>query len=431
MHRNITYLLVPGSRAKAAQIARTAGACRWVWNRVLADTQEQYRLYRDTERLCEDTLFGLLIERPAKPSLSFFSLSRRFTVLRRRTRWLQRLPYHPVRYALKYQADAWKRYFDDPRVGMPKFKARLGDDSFTIPQDVKIRTDSITGVTRTWIPKVGWCVLKRSGGNPYAGCEPVTDRCEAVQAVIKRVLGRWYCTVCYDVGEIAVPDNGLAVGIDRNCGQVAGSNGAIYRMPDTSCLEARKRRYQRLMARRKKGSRRRAVARHRCAKAQRKIAMIRANWQHHVSRAIADDYGTVVVEDLDTKRMTASAKGTAERPGKNVKAKAGLNREILATGWSGLKSKLDYKAANVIEVDPADTSQTCSSCGHIARENRRSQSKFQCVACGHQGNADINAALNILARGTGASGRRGAWALAPPMSRQRDLPKLAAATLAS
>lgn len=424
MHRNITYLLVPGCRSKARSLSRTAGACRWVWNRVLADTQSEYRLHRDTERLCEDTLFGLLIEQPAKPSLTFFSLGKLFTELRSRTPWLQTLPFAAVRYALKYQADAWKRYFDDPRVGHPKFKARLGDDSFTIPQDVKIRTDSITGVTRLWVPKVGWCVLKRSGGNPYEGCPPV-------QAVIKRVLGRWHCTVCFNVGEIAVLDNGVAVGIDRNCGQAATSDGAIHRMPDVHCLEAKKRRYQRMMARRKKGSKRRALARHRCAKVSRKLAMIRANWQHHVSRAIAEDYGTVVVEALHTRDMTASTKGTAARPGRKVKQKAGLNREILATGWAGLKSKLDYKAANVIEVDPAHTSQTCSACGHVARESRRSQSKFQCVACGHRGNADINAALNILARGTGASGRRGAWALAPPMSRQRDMPRLAAATLSS
>ena len=61
--------------------------------------------------------------------------------------------------------------------------------------------------------------------------------------------------------------------------------------------------------------------------------------------------------------MTASAKGTAEAPGRNVRAKAGLNRSILASGWAGLASKLDYKAAELIEVDPAYTSQTCHECG--------------------------------------------------------------------
>ena len=61
--------------------------------------------------------------------------------------------------------------------------------------------------------------------------------------------------------------------------------------------------------------------------------------------------------------MTKSAKGTLENPGTNVKAKSGLNREILSTGWHGMKEKLAYKCA-VVEIDPAFTSQTCNACGH-------------------------------------------------------------------
>ena len=128
-------------------------------------------------------------------------------------------------------AGAWKRTFADPKVGFPKFKARMGDDSFTIPQAVKIRSDTITGVYRLWIPKVGWCVLKRSGGNPYEGCLPV-------QAVIKRVLGRWYCTVCHDAGEIAIADNGRTVGLDRNAGQVTASDGRIFKHPNVQVSRA-------------------------------------------------------------------------------------------------------------------------------------------------------------------------------------------------
>ena len=423
-HRNITYRLIPGSRARASAVARTAGACRFTWNRVLADTQAEYRLHCDTERICEDTLIGLCFERPPKPSLTFFSLGKRFTALRAEIPWLQDLPFAAVRYSLKRQADAWQRAFADPRAGLPKFKARVGDDGFTLPDNVNIRTDANTGVTRLRVPKAGWMMLRRSGGNPYDGCEPK-------QAVVKRVLGRWYCTVCYAVPETVIPHNGIAVGVDRNCGQATVSDGRVFLLPDVSRLEARKRRYQRMMCRRKKGSKRRARARHLCAKTQRRIAMVRASWQHHVSRELADSAGTVVIEALKTKDMTASAKGTAEAPGRNVRAKAGLNRSILASGWAGLASKLDYKAAELIEVDPAYTSQTCHECGHVAKESRRSQSKFECVACGHQGNADVNAALNVKARGTGASGRRGAWASAPPMNRQQDMPRVPAPALAS
>ena len=64
---------------------------------------------------------------------------------------------------------------------------------------------------------------------------------------------------------------------------------------------------------------------------------------------------------------TKSAKGTAEEPGRNVKQKSGLNREILNTGWGQLERNLNYKAGRVVKVDSAYTSQTCSVCGHTYR----------------------------------------------------------------
>ncbi len=96
--------------------------------------------------------------------------------------------------------------------------------------------------------------------------------------------------------------------------------------------------------------------------------------------------------------MTASAKGTVEEPGKQVAQKAGLNREILASGWGGLERKLAYKAGELVKVDPAYTSQACSRCGNTHKSNRSSQSVFRCGACGFRLNADHNAAINILAR---------------------------------
>ena len=127
----------------------------------------------------------------------------------------------------------------------------------------------------------------------------------------------------------------------------------------------------------------------------------------------------VVIEDLATAKMTRSAKGAVDAPGRNVKAKSGLNRAILETGWGDLRRMLEYKAAVTVAVDPKNTSRTCHECGHVDKGNRTTQADFKCLACGHAGNADVNAALNILARGTGASGRRGALALATPKTRQQ------------
>jgi len=103
----------------------------------------------------------------------------------------------------------------------------------------------------------------------------------------------------------------------------------------------------------------------------------------------------VVVEDLNTKGMTRSAKGTVKAPGTNVKAKSGLNRAILASDWGGLERKLAFKAGALLKVVPAYTSQTCN---HVHSDNRPSQPVFACGACGFRTNADHNAAINILAR---------------------------------
>ncbi len=126
--------------------------------------------------------------------------------------------------------------------------------------------------------------------------------------------------------------------------------------------------------------------------------------------------------------MTKSAQGTTEHPGTNVKAKSGLNREILATNWSQLEQRLAYKCGRLLQVSPAYTSQTCSHCGGVDKHNRPTQADFVCVICGFALNADWNAALNILgrsnlpvARGTGATARREAFSIETFMTREQDM----------
>jgi putative transposase len=135
---------------------------------------------------------------------------------------------------------------------------------------------------------------------------------------------------------------------------------------------------------------------------------VRKHFNHVETAGIARKFGVVCIEALKTKNMTASAKGTAEAPGKNVRQKAGLNRSILETGWLQFQQFLTYKlAANGGElrlVNAAYTSQTCSCCGVIEKTNRKSQAVYECAGCGSVMNADKNAAVNILQAGT-----RPAW----------------------
>ena len=390
--RAVRYRVLPGTQAKARCLNRIAGACRYVWNVTLDDQQ----ILHDTARM-----FGT-----SAPSPTFFTLGKGFTDLRnsRGHEWLKELPFAVVRYTLKRQADAWQGFFKR-QSGRPRFKGRHADGSFTIPENVRIRDGCIA------IPKMGSVRLRRRGGNPHPDGIPR-------QAVFKRKSGKWFCTVFYAVDVSPRVDDGTAVGIDRNVGQCATSDGRIIRLPDLSRLEVRRRRYQRRMARQVKDSNRRNRTKAKLGRTSRRIANMRSNWCHRVSRNLADRHHTVVIEDLNTKGMTASAKGTTSNPGTNVRQKSSLNRSILGSGWHSLEQKLGYKAGRVVRISAAYTSQTCNECGVIDAASRKNQSTFRCQACGRSANADVNAARNILASGIGATGRRGALPVGTPMTRQ-------------
>ena len=283
---------------------------------------------------------------------------------------------------LNTQADAWQRSFRG-LGGRPRFRSR-GRDSVTLPDHVRIRDGLLH------VPGIGPLRLRRRGGNPYPGGAPA-------RVVIRRVGHRWMATVCYRMPAARRPDDGTVTGVDMNAGQVADSTGRRHRAPDLQRLTARARRQQRRMARCRKGSGRRERIRRRLARTRRRIAMQRRNWQHHVSRDLAG--GTVIVEALRTRAMTASARGTRDLPGRNVRQKAALNRVILATGWAGLRDQLAYKAPRLIAVAPVHTSRTCAACHTVHPDSRRSRDRFHCVACGHADHADLNAARNIRRRG--------------------------------
>jgi putative transposase len=131
-----------------------------------------------------------------------------------------------------------------------------------------------------------------------------------------------------------------------------------------------------------------------------RAANARKNFLHQQSTIIAKSHGVIKIDKLVVRNMTASAKGTIEAPGSKVAQKSGLNRAIVDQGWGMFASMLKYKAAerggDLIEVPAPYTSQTCSCCGVIDIASRKDQATFECVGCGYQDNADVNAAKNIL-----------------------------------
>ena len=168
---------------------------------------------------------------------------------------------------------------------------------------------------------------------------------------------------------------------------------------------------QQRLARAARGSHRRARAKLAIAKLRARETDRLKDWVEKATTDIARRFDRIRIEALDVRAMTRSARGTVEQPGQRVAQKRGLNRGIRRSGWGLLAARLQHKAYGRVEQVPAAyTSQRCSVCGHVARENRKSQAVFECEACtAGPCNADVNAARNIAAgRAVTARGDLGA-----------------------
>lgn len=245
------------------------------------------------------------------------------------------------------------------------------------------------------------CVVKMRGGRAPVG--------KLVRATVYERAGHWYVSVVAvqeDVVKVPKLSNpvGIDMGVTKSLALSDGTSSYFIELPVAT--ERERRQIKRLawkVSHCKSDSKRKAKAQLRLNRKRNHIQDRVQNARHHATTGIVKDHGLVVIENLQTSSMSKSAKGTKTKPGKNVKAKSGLNRSILEQGWGETRRQLEYKSqwnGNVLlAVPPAYTSLRCSNCGCTDKKNRRSQSHFQCVNCGLTMNADSQAARNILTIG--------------------------------
>ncbi|CCT58869.1 RNA-guided endonuclease InsQ/TnpB family protein [Acetobacter pasteurianus] len=371
--RGFTYRLKPNALQEEAFL-QFGGVCRLVWNLALEQRREHWRNYQAR----------------TGDNLNYVTQARELTALRRETDFIRAVSQTCQQYALKALDDAYRRFFKG-LGGYPQPKKKGVNDAFTFNG----REITVERLNNRWgrvrLPKIGW-VKFRMTRNLMGKLTKAT--------VCLTPLG-WQisigCKDC-DIRDFATEGE---VGIDRGVAvPLMLSNGTAYMLPERlDVIERRARKAQRILARRKRGSNRHALARKRVAALKAKAARIRKHWAHETTTAICRNHATAVIERLRTRDMTASAAGTVEEPGRNVAQKRGLNRAILNVGWHQIETLLFYKAHRVVKVDPHFTSQTCSRCGAVDSRNRKNQAFFVCTTCGFHANADHNAAINILHRG--------------------------------
>jgi putative transposase len=270
----------------------------------------------------------------------------------------------------------------------PGWRKAGRDEGFRVvavkPEHVR-RVSRKTGVV--WIPKAGWVRFRWSRSVPAAKSYRVTlDR-----------AGRWHIAFAVIPDVIPGPGTGEVVGVDRGIAVSAAlSTGEMLTVPR---LRPASRRLKRT---------RRAIARLKACEAD-----ARKDWAEKVSTDLARRFDVIRVEDLRVNSMTRSARGILQAPGRNVRQKSGLNREVLRSGWGMLEHRLQDKAHGRVEKIPAAfTSQRRSACGRVDWKSRESQAVFRCTACDFTLNADVNAARNIAA-GHAVTARGGVRAAGP------------------
>jgi putative transposase len=225
---------------------------------------------------------------------------------------------------------------------------------------------------------------------------------------LKREARRWYVIVVAEQRPSPLPTTGREIGLDVGVARFAvTSDGQVVANPRFLAAAAGElAAAQRALAGCRPGSGNRRRARRKLAKLHRTLANERRDFHHQTARKLIDTCDVIAVEDLAITNMTRSASGTVEAPGRNVAAKAGLNRSILDAGWGQfleiLLAKAEGAGRRLVKVNPRDTSITCRLCG--TRCVRLRQDTVVCPAHGSI-DADLNGACNLLTRAGLGSGR--------------------------
>jgi transposase/REP element-mobilizing transposase RayT len=372
------YRLVPDAH-QVAMLGRHCSDARYVWNLAL----EQANCYR-----------------PGRPTPGRAERDRQLAEARRGS-WLGEGSSSVQQQALRDFDRALRNWWGGTHRRPTWRKAGI-HEGFCV-RDVTVERLNRTWAT-IWVPKLGPVRFRLSRALPasYGMARVSMDR-----------SGRWHVAFSASQPVFFREATARVVGLDAGVvATLADSEGVLHHVPGLRPGEAQRlRRSQRRLARQKKGSKRRARTKTAVATLRAKEADRRRDWIEQTTTGLVRSYDLIAVEDLAVSSMLRSARGSVESPGTNVAAKRGLNRAISAQGWAMIRRRLQDKAATcavvVVAVDPCGTSQRCAACGHTSPENRESHAVFRCRACGHRANADVNAAVNILAAGLAVAARGG------------------------
>ena len=382
------------------------GSARFVWNQILAIS---FEMFAQNKHINAVNLVKKITALKKNPQFSFLDGNSNAVSLQQKVRDL---------------ASAWGKFFNPKEHARLKEKKRkpkkpkffkLADGTEVqlrpLMPRFKKKSDSYDSIRLVQFDKYCWVKgnkLKLPNGVGVIKFRKSQEILGTIKNVtISKVSGRWYVSFCTEteLTEMPIHPSKSAIGVDLGVKKlITTSNGQVFDPINSfKTNQIKLARLQRKQRKKVKFSQNWKKLNFKINKLHHHIANIRHDYLQKITTTLSKNHAMIAVEDLKVANMSKSASGTIENQGKNVKAKSGLNKSILDQGWGMLVSMLEYKqqwrGGLLVKVDPKYTSQTCCECGHVAKENRQTQAKFECVGCGYVANADLNASRNILSAG--------------------------------
>ena len=363
MRRAYRYRIQP-SREQRILLAKTFGCCRFIYNRMLSDKIEWYEKHHE-----------MLRTTPAQ--------------YKKKYEWLKEVDSLALANVQLHLEEAYRKFFREPKAGFPRFKSkRKPRQSYTtnaVNNNIRLEGKKLR------LPKVGKVKI-------------ILHRQIPQEAVLKSVTisreasGKYYASLLCELPE---PENqrtpvgakdAKILGIDYAMhGMGVFSNGMSAEYPGYyKAAQERLAREQRKLTHCVKGSRNYEKQRRRVAICHEKIRHQRADYQHKLTRKLADRFDAVAVEDLDMKVLSQCLH---------------LGKGVMDNGYGSFLQKLVYKleeqGKELVRIDKwYPSSQICSSCGSIHPEVKDLDVReWFCDHCLQYHDRDINAAVNIREEG--------------------------------
>jgi putative transposase len=296
----------------------------------------------------------------------------------------------------------FRRLENGQTPGYPRFQGKNRYNSFTYPDGAGWKLT----VEEQGKKIKGMLTLSKIGTAKVTMHRKIEGKIKTV--TIKREVDEWYVVFSCEVeAPEKLPLSYEDVGIDLGVTHLATlSNGKMIEHPKHYRRgEKVLARRQQAVSRKKVGSYRRKRAGKLVGKAHRKIARQRRDFSHKQSRKVVNTYQVIVFEDIQIGNLTKKPKPKQDENGtylpNGASAKGGLNKSILDAGWGMFMSMCSCKAAwagrTLLKVSPKFTSQICSNCGQVRKKDL--SERWHSCDCGAELDRDVNAAINILARG--------------------------------